>query len=106
MKSLGAGWWETFVKISLPWSMPYVFAAFRISITLAVVGAVVGEFVSSDTGLGYVISYANISLDTDIMFAGIFVLSALGVALFLVVVLIERLFLSWQIAIETTPQTM
>jgi len=81
-------------------------SAFRISITLAVVGAVVGEFVSSDTGLGYVISYANISLDTDIMFAGIFVLSALGVALFLVVVLIERLFLSWQIAIETTPQTM
>jgi NitT/TauT family transport system permease protein len=106
MKSLGAGWWETFFKISLPWAMPYLFAAFRISITLAVVGAVVGEFVSSDTGLGYVISYANISLDTDVMFAGIFVLSALGVALFLVVVLIERLFLSWQIAIETTPQTM
>ena len=106
MKSLGASWWETFFKISLPWAMPYLFAAFRISITLAVVGAVVGEFVSSDTGLGYVISYANISLDTDIMFAGIFVLSALGVFLFLVVVLIERLFLSWQVAIETTPQTM
>jgi NitT/TauT family transport system permease protein len=106
MKSLGAGWWETFFKISLPWAMPYLFAAFRISITLAVVGAVVGEFVSSDTGLGYVISYANISLDTDIMFAGIFVLSVLGIALFLVVVLIERLCLSWQIAIETTPQTM
>jgi NitT/TauT family transport system permease protein len=70
------------------------------------VGAVVGEFVSSDNGLGYVISYANVSLDTDIMFAGIFALSALGVALFLVVVLFERLLLSWQLAIESTPQTM
>lgn len=106
MKSLGASWWQIFFKISLPWAMPYLFAAFRISITLAVVGAVVGEFVSSDNGLGYVISYANVSLDTDIMFAGIFALSALGVALFLAVVLLERLLLSWQLAIKSTPQTM
>ncbi|MDI3470543.1 MAG: Hydroxymethylpyrimidine ABC transporter, transmembrane component [Pseudolabrys sp.] len=106
MRSLGANWREIFFKISLPWALPYIFASFRISITLAVVGAVVGEFVSSDTGLGYVISYANTSLDTDVMFAGIFVLSVLGMLLFLVVVLIERLFLSWQAAVEGTPETM
>lgn len=106
MRSLGASWREIFFKISLPWALPYIFASFRISITLAVVGAVVGEFLSSDTGLGYVISYANTSLDTDVMFAGIFVLSILGMLLFLVVVLFERLFLSWQAAVEGTPETM
>jgi NitT/TauT family transport system permease protein len=106
MRSLGASWREIFFKISLPWALPYIFAAFRISITLAVVGAVVGEFVSSDTGLGYVISYANVSLDTDVMFAGIFVLSLLGMLLFLAVALVERIFLSWQTAVEGTPETM
>ncbi|MFI4987902.1 MAG: ABC transporter permease [Alphaproteobacteria bacterium] len=106
MRSLGASWREIFFKISLPWALPYIFSSFRISITLAVVGAVVGEFVASDSGLGYLISYANISLDTDVMFAGIFVLSALGVALFLAVVLVERLVLPWQAAIESTPETM
>ena len=106
MNSLGASWREIFFKISLPWALPYIFASFRISITLAVVGAVVGEFVSSDSGLGYVISYANVSLDTDVMFAGIIVLSVLGMLLFLAVVLVERVFLSWQAAVEATPETM
>jgi len=106
MHSLGANWLETFFKISLPWALPYIFASFRIAITLAVVGAVVGEFISSDNGLGYVISYANNSLDTDVMFAGIFALSALGILLFLVVVLAERMVLSWHIAVEGTPETM
>ena len=106
MNSLGANWREIFIKISLPWALPYIFASFRISITLAVVGAVVGEFISSDDGLGHVINYANTSLDTDVMFGGIFALSALGVILFLVVVLIERMVLSWQIAVEGTPETM
>ena len=106
MNSLGASWREIFFKISLPWALPYIFASFRISITLAVVGAVVGEFVSSDSGLGYVISYANVSLDTDVMFAGIIVLSVLGMLLFLAVVLVERIVLSWQAAVEATPETM
>jgi NitT/TauT family transport system permease protein len=105
MKSLGASWHEVFFKISLPWALPYMFASFKIAMTLAVVGAVVGEFVASDRGLGYVISYANISLDTELMFAGIFVLSALGVLFFLAVVLVETALLSWQAAIEGTPET-
>ena len=106
MRSLGATWRDVFFKLSLPWALPYIFSSFRISITLAVVGAVVGEFVAADRGLGYAINYANISLDTDLMFAGIFVLSALGVALFLVVVQLERLLLSWQSAAEAAPATM
>lgn len=91
MDSLGASTREKFFKISLPWAMPYIFAALKISITLAIVGAVVGEFVAAGEGLGYVINAANISLDTTLMFAAILVLSVLGVALFLVIVLLERL---------------
>jgi NitT/TauT family transport system permease protein len=106
MTSLGAVWREIFFKISLPWALPYIFSSFRISITLALVGALVGEFISSDNGLGYVINYANISLDTPVMFAGIFMVSALGILLFLLIVLLERLLMSWQAAIEAMPETM
>ncbi|MEH2470843.1 NitT/TauT family transport system permease protein [Nitrobacteraceae bacterium AZCC 2161] len=93
MDSLGANAWEKFAKISLPWAMPYFFAALKISITLAIVGAVVGEFVAAGEGLGYVINASNISLDTELMFAAIICMSVLGIALFLVIVLLERLFL-------------
>lgn len=106
MRSLGASWREIFFKISLPWALPYIFAAFKISITLAVVGAVVGEFIASDVGLGYVINYANITLETEVMFAGLLLLSAVGILLFLVIVLIERYVMSWQAAVETPPETL
>jgi NitT/TauT family transport system permease protein len=93
MDSLGASVWEKFSKISLPWAMPYFFAALKISITLAIVGAVVGEFVAAGEGLGYVINASNISLDTELMFAAIICMSLLGIALYLVILLLERLFL-------------
>lgn len=106
MRSLGASWWDIFYKINLPWAMPYIFASFKISITLAVVGVVVGEFVASDTGLGYVIEYANISLETPLMFAGIVVLSVLGIGFFLIILVFEALFMSWQAEIVEIPETM
>jgi len=106
MRSLGASWTDIFFKISLPWAMPYIFASFKISITLAVVGVVVGEFVASDTGLGYVIEYANISLETPVMFAGILVLSLLGVLFFLAILLLEAMIMSWHAEIAETPETM
>jgi NitT/TauT family transport system permease protein len=71
--------------------MPDFFAALKISITLAIVGAVVGEFVAAGEGLGYVINASNISLDTELMFAAIVCLSVLGVLMFLTIVLFERL---------------
>jgi NitT/TauT family transport system permease protein len=106
MRSLGASWWEIFFKISLPWALPYIFAGFKISIGLAVVGAVVGEFIASDVGLGFVVNYANITLETDVMFAGLLLLSAVGILLFLLIVMAERYVLSWQAAVETPPETM
>lgn len=107
MDSLGATTREKFVKISLPWALPYIFAALKISITLAIVGAVVGEFVAAGEGLGYVINAANIALDTELMFAAITVLSVLGVLLFMVVVIAERAMMrAGAVGVDTGAATM
>jgi NitT/TauT family transport system permease protein len=82
---------DTFFKIRLPDALPSIFGGLKISITLAVVGAVVGEFVGGDAGLGYLLMVANGSMDTQLLFAGIVGLTILGVALYLLVELAERL---------------
>jgi NitT/TauT family transport system permease protein len=90
-RSMGFGGTATFFKIRLPNALPAVFGGLKISITLAVVGAVVGEFVGGDAGLGYLLMVANGSMDTQLLFAGIVALTVLGVVLFLLVELAERL---------------
>jgi NitT/TauT family transport system permease protein len=90
-RSMGFGATATFFKIRLPNALPAIFGGLKISITLAVVGAVVGEFVGGDAGLGYLLLVANGSMDTSLLFAGIVALTVLGVVLFLLVELAERL---------------
>jgi NitT/TauT family transport system permease protein len=90
-RSMGFGPAATFFKIRLPNALPAIFGGLKISITLAVVGAVVGEFVGGDAGLGYLLMVANGSMDTQLLFAGIVALTVLGIALFLLVELAERL---------------
>jgi NitT/TauT family transport system permease protein len=90
-RSMGFGAIATFFKIRLPNALPAIFGGLKISITLAVVGAVVGEFVGGDAGLGYLLLVANGSMDTQLLFAGIIALTILGVVLFLLVELAERL---------------
>ncbi len=92
-RSMGASPLLTFLKIRLPNAMPNIFGGMKVAITLAVVGAVVGEFVGADKGLGYVIVLANGALNTRLLFAAITFLSLLGIALFVAVQLLERLFL-------------
>lgn len=95
MKSLSASPFQTFVKVQLPFSLPYIFAAFRIAITLSVVGAIVGELVGADRGLGYLIMIAQAYLDAELMFASVIMSSVLGIILFLVVGWVERRVLKW-----------
>ena len=90
-RSMGLGALDTFFKIRLPDALPSIFGGLKISITLAVVGAVVGEFVGGDAGLGYLLMVANGSMDTQLLFAGIVCLTVLGVVLFGLVELAERL---------------
>jgi NitT/TauT family transport system permease protein len=94
-ESLAASRFEVFLKLRLPSSLPYLFAAFKVSIPLSVIGAVVAEWFSGDRGLGRVIYIANNNLDMATAFAGIFALAVIGVALFLATSLIERRVLFW-----------
>jgi len=88
-------------KIRFPYALPYAFTGLKIGATFAVIGAVVGEFVGAGKGLGYVLVTANGRLDTALMFAAIIVLVVLGLALFFVVVLIERLVIPWHVTQRT-----
>jgi NitT/TauT family transport system permease protein len=92
-QSMGLRPVATFFKIQLPNALPSIFAGLKISITLAVVGAVVGEFVGGEGGLGYLLLIANGNMDTALLFAGIVALTVLGVVLFGLIGLLERLVL-------------
>jgi NitT/TauT family transport system permease protein len=92
-RSMGFNAADTFFKIRLPGALPAIFGGLKISITLAVVGAVVGEFVGGDAGLGYLLMVANGSMDTQLLFAGIVGLTILGVVLYLLIEIAERFFI-------------
>lgn len=94
-RSMGAGPFGIFLKFRLPQAMPAIFSGLKVSVTLAVVGAVVGEFVGSNSGLGYVLQKANGTFDLPLMFAALFILSMIGVLLFLVIELVERWLMPW-----------
>lgn len=94
-ESLAASRTETFLRLRLPSSLPYLFAAFRVSIPLSVIGAVVAEWFSGDRGLGAVIYVANGNLHMDTAFAGVFTLAIIGVGLFLLTSFLERRLLFW-----------
>ena len=81
-RSLSASRSQTFVKLRIPWALPQIFVGLKVAVTLAVVGAVVGEFAGGDQGLGYVIVASGASADTSLAFAAMTLLSAMSVILF------------------------
>jgi NitT/TauT family transport system permease protein len=94
-RSMRASRWQMFVKFSLPQALPSIFSGLKVSATLAVVGAVVGEFVGSNSGIGYVLQIANGNFDLPLMFAALFVLSMMGVILFALVDIAEKMMIPW-----------
>jgi NitT/TauT family transport system permease protein len=94
-RSMRASRLQMFLKFSLPQALPSIFSGLKVSATLAVVGAVVGEFVGSNSGIGYVLQIANGNFDLPLMFAALFVLSMMGVILFAVVDLVEKIMIPW-----------
>ncbi|OQO89738.1 ABC transporter permease [Saccharomonospora piscinae] len=93
--TMGAKPAQTFWKIRFPASLPHLFSGLKVAATMAVTGAVVGEFVGADAGLGFVILQANGNLDTPVLFAGLLIMSLMGVLLFVLVEWLERLVLPW-----------
>jgi NitT/TauT family transport system permease protein len=94
-RSMGAGAGRTFLKIRFPSALPNIFAGLKVAVTLSVVGAIVGEFIQADRGLGYALLQANAVMDTRLGFAAIIVLSAVGIAMFVAVDTIERRLIPW-----------
>jgi NitT/TauT family transport system permease protein len=93
---LRASAWQTFTKLRVPTALPYIFAGLRVAIVLSVVGAVVGEYVGANRGLGALIIASQGTMDTPLMFAVLVLLTAIGIGLYLTVVVVEHLTLAWQ----------
>ncbi|MCX7522813.1 ABC transporter permease [Microbacterium sp. STN6] len=94
--TMGSSQWKTFRKIRFPASLPHVFSGLKVAATLAVIGAVVGEFVGANEGIGYVLLNANGNLNTPMLYAGLVILSAIGIVVFMVIEVAERVFIPWQ----------
>jgi NitT/TauT family transport system permease protein len=90
-RTLRASRWQIFVKIRLPGALPYVFSGMKVAVVLAVAGAVVGEFLASEEGLGYLMLQVQVTLDTAAMFMAVLLITAIGVVLYGLVLLLERL---------------
>jgi NitT/TauT family transport system permease protein len=99
-RALSSSRWKAFFKVRLPWAMPQIFVGLKIAVALAVIGTVVQENAGSLAGLGYVIVSAEPAFDTPLAFASVILLTVESIALFYLLVAIERLALPW--ARETT----
>jgi NitT/TauT family transport system permease protein len=86
---------QQFVKIAFPHAMPFIFSGLKVAVTLAVIGEIVAEFISGNTGLGYLILVANSDLNVAMSFAAIVLLSAMGFILFILIEALERLCVPW-----------
>ncbi|MEK6712145.1 MAG: ABC transporter permease [Nitrospinota bacterium] len=96
MRSLAASRWKIFRLVQLPEALPYIFAGLNVGIVLAVLGAIVGEFVGATAGLGYLILQMNYDMDISGMFAVLAILGVMGIAFHLLVGGIRRRVIFWQ----------
>ncbi|MCM2475143.1 ABC transporter permease [Rhizobium sp. CG5] len=96
-KSLKAPVWREITQIRLPYAVPYIFSALKISITLAVIGAVVAEFVAAEKGIGYFIQFSTSFFKLPQAWAGLGILVLMSLILFQLVALAQKLFFPWSI---------
>jgi len=99
-RSTGAGWVKVFLKVRLPAALPQCFVGFKYAALNATVGATIAEFIGSDQGLGFYIQITTGNMRPDLAFAGIFLLTLLGLCLFGLVTLAERLLIPWHISVR------
>jgi len=91
--SLGASRWQVFRKVIVPATLPAIIASFRVSIGLALTGAIVGEYIGSQQGLGKMIQFAAASFDISLIWVGVFTLAILSFVLYIGVLVIQRFLL-------------
>ncbi len=95
MRSLNATRWQTFRRLEYPSTLPYILAGMEVGIVFAVVGAVVGEYLGGDQGLGYRVVTSLNNLEAETLFAVIVVLTLFGFLLYLAVVVLKRFLIPW-----------
>ena len=100
VRSMGARTAKVMLRVRGPSALPQMFAGFKIAVCLAVVGAIVGEFVGSDRGLGFLLLTSTGSLDGTLVWSALFVLIAMGMTLFAIVSKVERLVIPWHISVR------
>ncbi|MEA3459638.1 MAG: ABC transporter permease, partial [Chloroflexota bacterium] len=96
MHSFEASRWQVFTKLEVPAALPVILGGLKVGATLSVIGAVVGEFVGADRGLGFLVNLARGLFDTPLMFVALFTLAAIALALYGTVAALEGLLLSWK----------
>ena len=106
MRTLGANRRQIFFKVQVPTSLPYLFSGMRVAIAVSVIGAVIGEWVGSSEGLGYLMLRSKPQFLTERVFASIVILSVMGIALFASVGIIQRLAIPWQRAADDEPEDL
>ena len=94
-RSLRSSYWQIFFKIRFPAALPHIFSGAKVAVTLAVIGAVIGEFVGGSEGLGSLLLVANSQINAPLAWAALVGLSLLGIFLYAAVVLAERLLMPW-----------
>jgi NitT/TauT family transport system permease protein len=87
--------WSELWRIRLPYAIPFIFAGLKVAVSLSVVGAVVAEFVNADAGLGFLIVTSTAFFKVPVAFGALIILSVMGVVLFQIVVIVERVFFPW-----------
>jgi NitT/TauT family transport system permease protein len=98
VRSMGATPFQIFRYVRFPNALPTIFGGLKVASTLAVIGAIVGEFVSSDSGLGYLVLVANGELNTRLVFACVLVLTLLGLVFYFAIEILERIFVRWHVS--------
>lgn len=96
MRSLRASRWQTFTMLEVPAALPVLLGGLKVGVTLSVIGAVVGEFVSADRGLGFLVNLARGLFDTPLMFVALLTLMVIALALYLGVSALEAWLLRWR----------
>lgn len=96
MRSLNATHWQMFTRLEVPSALPMVLAGLKTSSTLAVIGAVVGEFVSSGSGLGYLVTLARNQYDTPLVIVAVLTMTTIALTLYSFVAFLEWRLLAWQ----------
>jgi NitT/TauT family transport system permease protein len=102
-RSMGAPPHRIFLRLRLPNALPMIFGGLKVASALAVVGALTGEFVGSDKGLGYILVSASGNLNTALLFATLVILSVLAMVFFYAVELVERILIPWHVSQRAHP---